>query len=57
MKPRKGQEPTQEPTETTLTCHCGWSRKAYPGEDAHEAARYHAIQVHNSIEATRKGKY
>lgn len=53
MKPSK----PEKNVETTLECFCGWSRKVSPGEDANEAARYHAIQVHNNIEATRHGKF
>lgn len=45
------------PRETTLTCKCGWSRRIPPGQNAEEAARYHAIQVHNDLEAAKRGRF
>lgn len=41
---------------TKIECACGWSRMLSAGENADEAARYHAIQVHNDQTAAH-GKF
>lgn len=48
-------KPVTPPSDVTLQCErgCGWSRKMKPTEDTVEAARYHAIMVHNDQEAVR----
>ena len=53
-------KPEEQPVPNGMTrvvCPCGWSRLMAESENATEAARYHAIQVHNDVKATRKGVY
>jgi len=48
-------KPVTPPSDVTIECQrgCGWSRRIKGTENAEEAARYHAIMVHNDQEAVR----
>lgn len=50
----------QSHDEALLVCKkdgCSWSYAASANENAQEIARYHAIQVHNNLDAVNEGRF